>query len=258
MSYDVSSPSNGRVKHLVNLRDRRYRDREQVFVVEEHRVLQRALASGHIPLELYWAPDLGPKPDGVDLEPVTMSVEAANRASYRSTSTGVFAVLQFFATGLANLKTPKGALILVAEGVEKPGNLGALLRIADGSGIDGVIVVGSETDVFNPNTVRASTGAVFTVPVAIVGAPSQAADWLAANSIRSVAATPTGDTSLWDADLSGAIAIWVGSEADGLSSDARAIADVAVAIPMAGVVDSLNVSVSAALLAYESLRQRRL
>lgn len=257
MSFDVSSPTNERIKRLVNLRDRRHRDQEMVFVVEERRVLERAVAAGHVPEELFWAPELGPRPNGIDLEPVTLSAAAANRASYRATSTGVFAVFPYFDTDLASLPTPSLGLVLIAEGLEKPGNLGALLRIADGAGVDGVIAVGPDADAFNPNATRASTGAIFNVPLAIVEGPSPAADWLATHSIRSLAAVPDASTSLWDSDLSGAIALWVGSEAEGLSGEARGVADAEVSIPMVGIGDSLNVSVSAALLVYEALRQRR-
>lgn len=251
--YDITSPSNEQVKRLARLRTRRDRDAERLFVVEEERIFLRALQAGHQPQAVFVCPDLrDPIPD---IPYVTMSPEAMDRASYRHSTTGLIAVFPYFEQDLEMVALSDPALVLVAEGVEKPGNLGAFLRTGDGAGIDALVLVDPTTDVFNPNTVRASTGALFTVPV--VGARFEdVAAWLASAGVRSVAADPVGPVWYWEADLSGSCAIWIGSEAGGLSPRAREIADARVSIPMAGGADSLNAAVAASLLLYECLRQR--
>jgi TrmH family RNA methyltransferase len=143
----------------------------------------------------------------------------------------------------------------VLESVEKPGNLGAALRTADGAGVDGLIVVDPRTDPWNPNAIRASMGTVFSVPLAITDA-AVARGWLADRSIRVVAALVDAPTTYTDADLTGPVAIALGSEADGLSAAWRDGHVTGVRIPMLGIADSLNVSATAAILAYEARRQR--
>lgn len=251
--YDISSTSNEQVKRLVRLRERRHRDREQIFVVEERRILERALASGHRPLEIFASPELAGTLDGLEFK--TMSPEALDRASYRKSSTGLIALFGYFPRSLADIVFQPGGLYLVAEGIQKPGNLGALMRICDGAGVAALIVVDSDTDVFNPNAVRASTGAVFTVPVARASM-DETSSWLSGHGVRSVAAEPGAPMSIWETDLTGSMAIWVGAEAEGLSGTAASRADQLVRIPMVGEADSLNASVAAAVMIFESIRQR--
>lgn len=252
--YDISSPANEQVKRLVRLQQRRHRDEERLFAVEEPRIVERALEKGHDPVETYICPDEDLPTFG--LTHVTMSREAIDRASYRRSSTGMIALFPYWETGLEGLSLSLDPLLLVAEGVEKPGNLGALLRIADGAGADAVILVEPAPDPFNPNTVRSSTGTLFTVPLAI-GDRRRVIGWLRGHDIASVATSPRAATAYWHADLAGAVAIWVGSEAMGLSEAALANAETKVSIPMHGGADSLNTAVSAALVAYEAVRQRR-
>ncbi len=148
------------------------------------------------------------------------------------------------------------ALIVVLENVEKPGNLGAVLRIADGAGAGAVICTGAGADPGNANCLRASRGAAFTVP-AVVAPVAETAAWLAARGVTILAATPEGGRP-WDAvDLTGPVALVLGAEHEGLSPDWLAAAGDRVAIPMAGAGDSLNVATSAAVLLYEAVRQRR-
>jgi TrmH family RNA methyltransferase len=225
-----------------------------LFVVEEPRIMRRAIDGGHIPAALYACPD--DNPDLFGLPHRTMSPEAMNKASYRSVSTGLIALFPYLDTTLDRIPESDNPLLLVSEGLEKPGNLGALLRVSDGAGVDGVILVEPAPDPFNPNTVRASTGCLFTVPVAISDLQS-VATWMADRGLRSVAATPEASLPYWKADLSSGCAVWVGAEASGLSESAKGRADQAVSIPMAGAADSLNTSVAAALLLYEARRQRR-
>lgn len=256
MDFDISSPSNERVKRLVNLRDRKHRDGERLFPVEERRIVERAAAMGHHPVEVYWCPDLEERPPIENVPVVSMTIEALTRASYRSTPEGSISLYRYLPTDPDRIDHGDNSLVLVAEGLEKPGNLGALLRIADAAGINGVIVVDERVDPFNPNVVRASTGAIFTVPLAVTSF-GMATEWLRNQEYRSVAAVADATHTFWDADLTGPLAIWVGAESPGLSASAIDFADLDVGIPMNGATDSLNVAASAGILVYEAVRQRR-
>lgn len=256
MDLDITSPGNEQIKRLRRLRNRRSRDVEGLFVVEEERIISRAIGAGRQPVEVFWCPALCDRPTGIDAPVVTMSEEAADRGSYRTSSSGLIALFPYFSLSPSDLELPASPLLLVAESIEKPGNLGALLRIADGAGADGLVVVGRDVDVFNPNAVRSSTGALFTVQIATFSDPAGAVDWLEHRGVESLAAVPGGATTLWDADLTGPCAVWVGSEAFGLSAAALERLPHTVSIPMAGASDSLNTSVAGALFVYEAIRQR--
>jgi TrmH family RNA methyltransferase len=253
---ELSSPSNPKIKRLVGLRDRANRDRDGVFMAEGSRLLERALAAGHVPIEVYYAPGRFNPPALAGTLAHSCSDAALSRASYRGSHDGVIAVFRQFDFGLDRIALGPRPLLLIVEGLEKPGNLGAVLRTADAVGADGVVAVGGAVDVFNPNVVRASTGAIFTVPIAVTELPP-ALGWLATNGITLVAASPDAGEDHWSVDLTGPCAILVGSESDGLTAQANEAADLLVKIPMRGrATDSLNASVSMAILAYEALRQR--
>ena len=255
MSVDIASPTNERIKWLVRLRDRRHRDAEGVFVVEGERLYTRALEAGRVPQVTFVEPDLSLETEGPT---VTVAPAALDRASYRQRSQGVLAVFPQQDTGLTDL-TPRGpdSLLVVAEGVEKPGNLGAMLRTAAAAGADALIAVGATVDLHNPNVLRASTGAVFSMPSAVT-TWDELSPWLEKTGVRSVGAVPSAPNSMWDSDLTGAMALVLGAEDSGLSERALASLKDAVAIPQApGAVDSLNVSVAAAILLFEARRQRR-
>lgn len=253
---EITSPSNPRIKRLISLRDRRHRDQESVFVVEGVRDLDRAAAAGHRPREIYYdTTRFGEPPHRAGIE-AAVAAEALDRASYRGHSQGVIAVFPQFDVDLDHLELGPEPLVLVAEAIEKPGNLGALLRTADAIGADALIAADPGTDPFSPNVVRSSTGALFSVPLAVTEIVS-AVEWLRSHRVAIVAAHPDASQDLWSADLSGSRALLVGSEHMGLSEVARVAADSAVSIPMLGTSDSLNVAVSMAVLAYEALRQRR-
>ena len=144
----------------------------------------------------------------------------------------------------------------MAESVEKPGNLGALLRTADSAGCDALIICDPVTDVFNPNVVRSSQGAVFSVPVAVCSS-TEAAAWLRTNKIKTLATTPAATKTFWDVDAKTPTALLLGSEKDGLSEFWLKSADEKISIPQAGLSDSLNVSMAAAIVLFEAVRQRR-
>ena len=253
---DITSVVNPRIKSLIGLRERRNRDREGVFIVEGPRLVERALAAGRHPVEVYY--------DATRFDPASISgavlfscsTEVLSRASYRDSDEGVIAVFKQFELELVGLDPGSLPLILVVEGIEKPGNLGAVLRTADAVGADGVIVVDPEIDPFNPNVVRSSTGALFNVPIAIAGLDA-VLGWLQERGIQLVGADPTADQDLWSFDLTAPCALLVGSEHGGLSERALEAAGALISIPMLGRADSLNASVTIALLAYEALRQRR-
>lgn len=186
--------------------------------------------------------------------PVLRLGEAAFRKiAYRRHPDGVLAVAVARATVLDSLDLPDDPLVLVVEGIEKPGNLGAMLRTADGAGVDAVVVADPATDPYNPNVVRASQGALFTVPLAVAGADATAR-WLKAQSLRVVSASPGAGTPPWQIDLVGGVAVVIGSEHAGLSPTWGDAAT--VGIPMRGAADSLNAATAAAVLLYEAMRQR--
>jgi len=252
---DITSAANPRIRRLMALRDRKERDRESVFLVEGSRDLDRAVAGGHRPREIYYdtarfsAP---PHPAGTE---VSVAAEALDRASYRGRSQGVIGVFGQFDVTLDHLAPGPDPFLLIAEAIEKPGNLGALLRTADAVGVHALIAADPDTDPFSPNVVRASTGAIFSVPLAVAELDATIA-WVRGHGARIVAADPGAPDSLWETDLTGPIALLVGAEHAGLTELALTAADITVSIPMHGSMDSLNVSVSMAVLAYEALRQR--
>lgn len=253
MSYDITSPGNERIKSLVRLRDRSERERTGLFIIEGDRLYSRAVESGLTPVVTFVSEDA--------LETVgeVMSVEPTvlDKASYRKRSQGIIGVFPQFETSLGHIELSSDPLLLVIEGIEKPGNLGAMMRTAAAAGADAVVTVGGTVDPFNPNVVRSSTGALFTLPLA-VSSWDETGPWLEDRGIRVVGASPDGVVSLWDADLTGPVAILVGAEDAGLSEQAAAIARELVIIPQTDRgVDSLNASVAAAVVLFEVVRQRR-
>ena len=262
MTERITSLQNERVKAVVRLRERRHRDRAGQMLVEGRDELRLALAAGARPLALFICPEMAGE-EGGDLarvraaagEEVEVSRPVFEKMAYRENADGWLAVLPAVRRGLADLDPGARALLVVAEAVEKPGNLGALLRSADAAGATGVIVCDPATDVNNPNTVRASRGALFALPP-VEASTAEASAWLGARGIRIVAATPQAEVNYTAADLRGPVALAVGAEDVGLSEAWLEGADVAVRIPMQGRVNSLNVATAAALLLYEAVRQR--
>ncbi|MBK8167013.1 MAG: RNA methyltransferase [bacterium] len=261
----VSSPANPRVKALLRLRERREREQAGLFLVEEPLVIARARAASWPFAEVWACPDRldaegrdlwdAIRRDGVSA--VEASAAVMDKLAYRDRSEGLLAVASRRLRDLRDLALPaaRPPLVVVLEDVEKPGNLGAVLRLADGVGADAVLVAGG-ADLDNPNVLRASRGAFFTVPV--VAAPrGEIIDWLRGHRVRLLAADP-GGADLWEADeLAGPVAVALGAEHDGLSPEMRAACDATVGIPMRGSGDSLNVATAAAVLLYEAARRRR-
>ena len=263
MDLELTSASNPRVKELAGLRRRRSRDDAGLTLVEGHEELVLALDAGVRPRTLYYSPALV-RPDqlgtvrrvaGLGAEVVRLSRQVFAKVAYRQSPDGWLAVVPAVAGDLEHLVLGERPLVLVCEGIEKPGNLGAILRTADAAGVTAVIAAGPVTDWGNPNLVRASKGTVFSVPVA-AGGSAEVLGWLAERSLPVVATTPDTDTLVAEADLTGPVAIALGSEHDGLSGPWLERAATRVKIPMFGRVDSLNVAASAAVVVYEAVRQR--
>ncbi len=253
MSPDITSPSNERIKWLVRLRERRQRDDEKVFIVEGERLYRRALEADLHPRVSFVSVDSSVDTVG---ETLTVAPTALDKASYRNRAEDVIAVFPQLDTHLERVKLSENPLILVAEDVEKPGNLGAMLRTAAAAGADALIAVGGAPDPHNPNAVRASTGALFTTALA-VSAWEELEPWLEERAVEVLCSTPTMAEPLWDVDLTGPLALVVGAEDAGVSERAVAVADRAVHIPQATeTVDSLNVSVATGVLLFEARRQR--
>jgi TrmH family RNA methyltransferase len=256
---ELTSTRNPRVKQLVALRRRRTRDELGVTLIDGYDELLLALDAGVRPESVYHCPAYGDdRADGRVDEPVLVSREVFAKISYREHPDGWLAVVPSPAVPLGSLTLPANPLVLVCEAVEKPGNLGAMLRTADAAGVAAVVAAAAVTDWGNPNLVRASKGTVFSVPVAS-GDTAEVLAWLAAHGVAVVATSPDAadDATLDRIDLTGAVALAVGAENVGLSPELLAAAQHAVRIPMFGRVNSLNVSAAAAIGLYEAVRQRR-
>lgn len=260
----ITSPSNQRVKWLVSLRKRRVRDAEALMIVEGYDELRFALDAGVRPHALFHCPSLVDDPDRARLAQelaaqgtvvVELGTAAFAKASLRESPDGWLAVVPTPEQTLDALELGDNPLLLVCEAVEKPGNLGAMLRTAEAAGVDAVIAAAPVADWGNPNVVRASKGTIFAVPVAAASSPA-VADWLRSHDITIVAASPQSQTLVTDVDLSGRVAVVVGAEHSGLDEFWLGEADVAAAVPMFGRVNSLNVAAAAAVIVYEAVRQR--
>jgi TrmH family RNA methyltransferase len=257
----IESTSNPAIRRWRELHKRRERDRQALCIIEGAREASRAV-DADVEFESVLVADKA-APSEVELAAVLhrrgarryeVGEAAMAKVSGRAHAAGIIGIAHSPTFALDRLSLSDAPLLLIADAIEKPGNVGAMIRSADGAGADGVVVSEAATDLVNPNVIRASQGAVFS---ASVGTESgrNVAGWLAAREIPAVAATADAPTLLWDFDFTGPIAIVIGSEHAGLSEPWRDVPH--VAIPMHGHSDSLNAATAAALLLYEALRQRR-
>lgn len=267
MSIRITSLQNPRIKEVLKLVKSSARDQRRMTVVEGTRECSLALAAGIVPGEAYLCPELLTA-DTTHLVAQLRRLDAARQTwlaevtpdifaklAYRGASGGVLLVIPYLQHSLATLQPPNPAFLAVIEGVEKPGNLGAILRSADAAGVHGVIVSAGGTDIHNPNVVRASLGTLFTRPV-LEADPAQTIAWLQARRIAIVAATPETTHPYTLFDYAQPVAVVMGSEAHGLSPLWREAAASLVTIPMLGQADSLNLATATALMLYEVVRQR--
>ena len=260
----ITSIHNPRVKSLAKLRKRSERDEQGVFITEGYRPITRALSAGFHFDELYYSPEwfLGSNEQKVleDAEKAgailtRLGKEAFAKIAYRERPEGLIAVGKQWHTSLDELKLSMNPFLIVVEAIEKPGNLGTILRSADATGAEAVIVCDAVTDLFNPNVVRASTGVLFTTPTIITDSESAMA-FLKKHGVQSLAATPAAKELYTDVDLTKPVAIVMGREQFGLTDKWIKDCDLPVRLPMAGIADSLNVSAATVAIAYEVVRQR--
>ena len=260
----ITSLQNDRVKELVRLRTRRERDRTGLTLIEEPLVIGRALDASYPLQTLFFcpgriAPEYKDLLDGLldlpGLECIKVDEPVMDKVSYREQAEGLLLVAPQLTRELSSLELRSSPLLVVLEAVEKPGNLGAVLRVADGAGADAVIVCGGGTDLFNPNVLRASRGSFFSVPT-VNADTATVQEFLRSRNIAAVATSPVADHRWDEIGMTGPTAIVLGTEHDGLSAEWLTGADLTVGIPMHGTGDSLNVSTSAAVLLYEAVRQR--
>lgn len=268
MPFRIDSPQNPHIKATIRLEKRAARDERRVTRVEGMREVQRALEVGVVPVEAYVCTEVATGPEAtaaiarleaLDRERRTrlhfVSSEAYARIAVREESGGIVLVVPYSSVVLDDVPLSTNPFLCVVEGVEKPGNLGAILRTSDGAGVDAVIVAEGVTDLHNPNVIRASLGAYFTIPVCEASATATRA-YLRARGIGVVVADPAGERIYTDVDYAGPVAVILGAEDRGLSEAWKASADARVRIPMRGRIDSLNLATASALLLYEVVRQR--
>lgn len=257
----ITSAQNPQIKHIAQLLDKsRTRRAEGLFVVEGQREVAQALENGFHARTVYTCPALLPQP--LDVLPALAHVKVEEveahvyeKVAYRGTTEGILAVMEAIDRTPQDLILSPNPLIIVLEAVEKPGNLGAILRTADAVHADALLVCDPLTDLYNPNTLRASLGCAFSVPT-VACTSAQACDWLCEHQIQRVAANCQSDLPFYKCNFTVPTAVVMGTEDKGLTTFWRQNASVNVKIPMLGRADSLNVSVATAVLCYEIIRQR--
>ena len=265
----ITSAQNPKIRTLLELQEKsKARRKDGLFVVEGQRELLHCIEAGYEPYTIFICRDiltdkgldkiLGAIEEnftGMACPIVEIPLQLYDKVAYRGGTEGVIAEMHCRNTGLEDLELKDNPLVVVLESVEKPGNLGAVLRSADASGVDAVIVCDPLTDLYNPNLIRSSIGAIFTVPVATASS-DKTIEWLKANGIKIYTAQLQDSEWYYDTDMKAGTAIVMGTEATGLTDIWREAADAHIKIPMLGQLDSLNVSVSAAILMFEAVRQR--
>ena len=259
----ISSLQNTKVKQLVALQQKSSERRKQgVFVVEGIRELQHCLNAGYTINSIFFCPELTDTGAlssllSESIASYEVSPEVYEKIAYRGSTEGVIATVQSKQLALKDLHLSKQPLLIVLESVEKPGNLGAILRSADAAGADAVIICDPLTDLYNPNLIRSSIGAIFSVPC-IACSSDDCINFLKQNNINILTAQLQDSKLYYDTDMTCGTAIIMGTESTGLTDVWRKAADAHIRIPMLGQLDSLNVSVIAAILLFEAVRQRKI
>lgn len=260
----ITSRQNPRVKDAALLRNSRERQRRAQFLIDGAREITRAIEASVPVVQAFVCDELCTSDESrraVELvestsaEVFRITPEVNEKLAFGERNDGVVAVAETIRRGLADLQLTERPIVAVLEGIEKPGNLGAILRSADAAGVDAVVVADGRTDLFNPNTIRASLGTVFRANVCEASS-ANVIEWLTEKGLPIIAARPDAEKLYTEVELCGGAAIVLGSEAVGLTNAWRAANMTAVRLPMHGIADSLNVSTTAAVLFYEALRQR--
>ena len=255
----ISSAQNPKVKRLLELQQKSSERRKHgLFVVEGRREVERCIQKSYQIDSLFWCPEIfgAEEPAANGARVFEVSATIYNKVAYRGGTEGIIAEVKTREHTLQDLRLPDSPLIVVLERVEKPGNLGAILRSADAAGADAVIACDPLTDLYNPNLIRSSTGAFFSVPC-VACTSAECIAFLKQHAIRILTAQLQDSSLYYDTDMRQPTAIVMGTEATGLTDQWRQAADAHIRIPMLGITDSLNVSVSAAILLYEAVRQRQ-
>ena len=256
MTEYITSSANPKFKRLIALLQKSSERRESaLFTVEGVREISHCIEAGYKPDCIFFCPDIVSEETLPQCRHFALSAGLYAKAAYREGTEGAIGVFQAIEHPLSSLHLKDNPLIAVLESVEKPGNLGAVLRTCDAAGADALIICDPRTDLYNPNLIRASIGAVFTVPTAVC-TTAQAISFLKSKGIRILTAQLQDSSLYYDCPMTKGTAIVMGTEATGLSDKWRQEADAHIRIPMLGKLDSLNVSVSAAILLYEAVRQR--
>ena len=255
----ITSARNERIRQVLELQEKsRTRRALGLFVVEGRRELEHCLEAGYELDSVFWCPEILPElPQELigDVPVSELTAELYGKIAYRGGTEGLVARVKARPHTLEDLTLKDNPLSVVLESVEKPGNLGAVFRSADAAGADAVIICDPLTDLYNPNLIRSSIGGVFTVQSAVCDSAS-AISWLKARGMKILTAQLQDSSWYYDVDMKGGTAIVIGTEATGLTEQWREAADAHIRIPMLGALDSLNASVSAAILLFEAVRQR--
>ena len=256
MTEYITSSANPKFKRLIALLQKSSERRESaLFTVEGVREISHCIEAGYKPDCIFFCPDIVSEETLPQCRHFALSAGLYAKAAYREGTEGAIGVFKAIEHPLSSLHLKDNPLIAVLESVEKPGNLGAVLRTCDAAGADALVICDPRTDLYNPNLIRASIGAVFTVPTAVC-TTAQAITFLKSKGIRILTAQLQDSSLYYDCPMTKGTAIVMGTEATGLSDKWRQAADAHIRIPMLGKLDSLNVSVSAAILLYEAVRQR--
>ncbi len=258
----ITSLQNQKVKNTLLLQEKsRERKRQNLFVVEGEREITLALGGGYAINTLFVCSELRPLSQSLSVllpksaQLYDISKPVFDKLAYRENSDGLIALVIPKSTDLGSIKLPENPFIIVLESVEKPGNLGAILRTADAAQVDAVVVCNPLSDIYNPNVIRSGLGCLFTQQVAVTTS-NECLKWLQENNITAYAAELTASQHYCKVDLKKPSAIVMGTEADGLTDFWITNANARIKIPMRGKIDSLNVSVSTAILTFEAMRQR--
>lgn len=258
MITEISSAANPRIKNIGRLDKSAERKKQGLFVVEGIREVSRCLEAGYRIDSVFWCPSLtgkNPLPDLGNTPVFKVPEQVYSKIAYRESTEGLVALVKMAPHGLNDLPVLKKKFVLVVESIEKPGNLGAILRTADAVGVDAIIICDPKTDIYNPNVMRSGIGSFFTVPIAITN-NDEALQWMQAKGLKIFLASPEAGQNLFSVNLSWPVALVFGTEDKGLSEFWRGNKEVqAFSIPMLGEMDSLNVSNSVAVVLYECLRQ---
>lgn len=262
----ITSLQNDRIKKLIRLRDKRGRDTQELFLIEGARNVQRAFDAGVEFNEIYTCPEAFKNAKtaniykavaGSGVPVVELTLEVNQKISYRKNSEGILAIAAYPQKKLDSLKITENPFLIVAQTIEKPGNLGTIIRSADGANVDGVIVCDRCTDLYNPNVITASTGMIFHQNI-VEAESAEVAKFLQEHNIIAVSASPDAEINYTDFDFTQPVAIIVGAEHEGVSDFWNDGSFQKVRIPMEGHADSLNVSAATTLILYEVLRQRNM